>query len=348
MGEVVLIGVILTAKATPLGDEFEGTIATSTPIPTATETATTMPTPEVIILPAPAPTPTPETPQVTPTSEATINPNVVQAYPNSLFGSESQWSQNFANMPNGTIDSHSWNTYIGPPPANAEAEYYTGGPDNLRIEDGVLILEARQQSAEGFNYTSARIDTQGKKDFLYGKLEITATLPTGVGTWPAIWLFPSEERYKGLPIPPGTNPNYADGEIDIAEVMGIEPNVIYGIGHSLLDPDKSRYPKKYYATIKIPDSSTNFHVYSLEWTPTKLTFGVDGNTFYSVDKRPTYTYTKWPYDQKYYLILNNALGGTVAHGDPSIYPPNGVDNAVLPAKMQIKSVNYFSYVGPAG
>lgn len=279
-----------------------------------------------------------------PTPEKTTVPEVKtheQAYFNDKFAKDAEWTQDFSETSNGTLDQKNWNILVGPPPANQEAEYYTDSPNNLRIENGALVLEARQEAMKGYNYTSARIDTLGKQDFMYGKVEVTAKLPAGVGTWPAIWLLSSENKYANQPIPAHSNQYYVDGEIDMVEAIGSQPNTVYGIGHALLNPDHSSYPGVYYATTNIPDASTAFHTYGLDWTPTNLTFTVDGKPYYSVDKGPNDDYKRWPYDQKYHLIINLALGGSWAGRETKAYPPDGVDKNSLPAQLQIKSINYF-------
>lgn len=271
-----------------------------------------------------------------------------QAYNNEKFAPIASWSQDFLHLPDGPIDPHQWNVLVGPAPANHEAEYYTSNPANLRIENGALVLQAQQESLGGKNYTSARIDTLGKEEFLYGKVEVTAKLPTTVGTWPAVWLLSSDEKYANFPTPPSSNKYYKDGELDMIEAIGSDPNVVYGIAHSLINPDKNKYPGTYFATTTVPDASTAFHTYGMEWTPTNITYTVDGKTYYSVDKKDSYDYRQWPYDQKYYLIVNLALGGSWAGRDVKDFPPDGVDTSKLPQQMSIKSIKYFPLANPAG
>jgi beta-glucanase (GH16 family) len=289
---------------------------------------------------------TPISPTATPEAIAKPAPKIEsQKYPNPVFSDTANWTQDFSQMPNGTINTKDWNVLVGPPPANQESEYYTANPSNLRIENGNLIIQAQQQQVDGYNYTSARIDTLHKEDFLYGKIEITAKIPNGIGTWPAMWLLSSNNIYNGQPIPAGSNQYYENGEIDMEEAIGSYPGTVYGIGHALLNPIESPYPAKYYSTTEVANEDTEYHTYGLEWTPTSLTFTVDGVAFYSVEKSPTDNYERWPYDQKDYLIVNLALGGSWAGRDKKDFPGDGINKAALPAQMQIQSINYFSYIG---
>ncbi|HEY8992421.1 MAG TPA: glycoside hydrolase family 16 protein [Candidatus Microsaccharimonas sp.] len=297
--------------------------------------------------PKPTPTHTSDilhTPSASPTPEAPQVPPETKGLSGEWFATLPTWEEDYSKHPDGTIDTKKWNIFKGVAPGNHEAQYYTDSLDNLRVENGVLSLEAQIQTEAGHKYTSARIDTEGKEDFLYGKFEITAKLPNGVGSWPAAWLLPSDNIYKTAN--PNTNFHsyYVDGEIDILEAIGSQQNTIYGIAHSLNIPTNPNYPAAYYNTIVVPDADTQFHTYGLEWSPTNLTFSVDGQVFYTLNKEAGYDFKKWPYDQKYYLILNLAEGGSWAGRDTKTFPPDGVDTSKLPSSFDVKSVKYFPYV----
>jgi len=284
--------------------------------------------------PTPEPTPTPE-----------IKPEIigVPGLNGELFSSVPTWEQDFSSVESGMFDVRkNWNIFVGPAPANKEAQYYTNNLDNICIEDGALVIEAKVEQMGNQNYTSARISTEGKQDFMYGKFDIYAKLPGGIGTSPAVWLYPSEYKYKTMY--PNTNfeNTYLDGELDIVESIGSEPNVVYGIAHAIKSPDNG----KYFSTVKVPDNFTKFHHYGIEWTPTNLTFTVDDEVYYSVDKKDSYDFQQWPYDQKYNLIINLALGGIWAGRDVKNFPGDGIDKSVLPAQFEIKSVAYYEYVAP--
>jgi beta-glucanase (GH16 family) len=267
-----------------------------------------------------------------------------QTQSNAIFAKCPSFSANFTGTPNGPISINLFNIYSGAPIANNEAEYYTDNTANVRVQNGGLVLEARNQSTQGYDFTSARIDTNGKEDFLYGKLVVRAMLPDSVGTWPAIWLLPSQPKYASLS--PANDPTAYrnDGEIDIAEEVGTQPNTVYGVAHSLDDP-LSGTDRTYFNTVNVPGNNSAYHNYELDWTPTSLTYSVDGQPFFTYTKKSDATWQSWPYDQPFYLVLNLALGGSWGGTDIAQYPGNGVDSSALPASLKIQSIHYYLYVG---
>ena len=267
-----------------------------------------------------------------------------QTQSNTIFAKCPSFSVDFAGAPNGAIGSNIFNAYSGAPVANNEAEYYTDSTQNVRVEDGSLVLEARNQPMQGYDFTSARIDTNGKEDFLYGKLVVRAMLPDSVGTWPAIWLLPSQPKYASLSPASDTTAYRNDGEIDVAEEVGTQPNMVYGVAHSLDDPI-SGTDRTYFNTVSVPGNDTTYHNYELDWTPTSLTYSVDGQPFFTYTKQSGATWQSWPYDQPFYLVMNLALGGSWGGTDTAQYPGNGVDSSALPASLKVQSIRYYLYVG---
>jgi beta-glucanase (GH16 family) len=264
--------------------------------------------------------------------------------PTQLFASCPSFTQDYSSQKSGTVSSSIYNITTGEPEANQEAQLYTANAKNLRIQDGKLVLQAHNDPQQGFNYTSARIDTKGKKDFLYGKLVVRATLPTGVGTWPAIWMLPSQSKYAAQGSATDNNRYLNDGEIDIAESVGTEPHSVYGIAHSLAYPENGSN-RGYYNVVKVPGNDTAFHDYELDWTPTNLTFSVDGKAFFSISKQAGADYHSWPYDQPFYLVLNLAIGGSWGGTDRVHFPTDGVNKQALPAALNVQSINYYPYIG---
>lgn len=261
-----------------------------------------------------------------------------------IFASCPTFTQDYSSQKSGKVSSQIYNVTTGKPEANGEAQLYTANAQNLRVQDGKLVLQALNDPQQGFSYTSARIDTKGKEDFLYGKLVVRATLPTGIGTWPAIWMLPSQSKYAALSPATDTNRYLNDGEIDIAESVGTEPHDVYGIAHSLAHPENG--PNRgYYNVINLPDNDTVPHDYELDWTPTNMTFKVDGKAFFSISKQPGADYRSWPYDQPFYLVLNLAIGGSWGGAASAQFPPDGVDKHALPAALNIHSINYYPYIG---
>jgi beta-glucanase (GH16 family) len=287
---------------------------------------------------------------VTASKAATVpstNPTAVgPAQRNPLFSANPSWSQNFATDSASTLSNQYWEVAQGPAQnSNSEAEYYTNSPTNLYIKNGALVLKATEQpEPQNYNYASARIDTDNKLSFLYGRIDITAELPDSIGTWPAAWLLPATNKYENLSPVSDTTRYLNGGEIDLIEEVGTEPNTEYGVVHSLSDL-KNPGGLGGYNTVTLPHNDTIYNTYSVLWTPTSITFEVNNRPFYTYTKPAVANYTNWPFDQPFYLILNLALGGSWGGTDTAQFPGNGIDNAALPASMSIKSIYYYSYTG---
>ncbi|QED38609.1 family 16 glycosylhydrolase [Antarcticibacterium arcticum] len=229
----------------------------------------------------------------------------VSAYKGSGFvsGSESVtiyvapalvWADEF-NV-DGSPDNSKWGFDTGAGGwGNNEPQFYTSRSENVRVDNGLLRITAKKESYEGAPYTSARINTQGKFSFKYGKVEVRAKLPEGGGTWPAIWMLGSNFQTVGWP---------ASGEIDIMEHKGNEPGKIHSAIHT---------PSSYGATTNsgfrtVANVSSEFHVYAVEWTPQKIVFSVDGVVHYTYMPSVRNNST-WPFDAPQFIILNVAMGG---------------------------------------
>ncbi len=258
------------------------------------------------------------------------------------FALNPSWTQNFTAMSNGPLSSSVWNYNLGnggpdnPGWGNNEEEYYTSNSSNVRVDNGQLIIEAQQQTYDGFDYTSARIVTTPSLNFTYGKLDIVAKLPAGVGTWPAFWLLPSDPRYVVWNSTTEQDPNnyLKDGEIDIMEATGSIPAQVTSSAQSYVYNPLNNNER--IGTTNISDDTTAFHDYELQWTPTSLSFLVDGVAYHTVTKASTDTTDIWPYNQPFYLIINIAMGGTEG---------GTIANSSGPWQMAIKSINYYPYIG---
>ncbi len=202
------------------------------------------------------------------------------------------WSDEF-NV-DGAPDATKWAYDIGTGDwgwGNNEAQYYTSRADNVKVQNGVLKIIAQRENYSGSNYTSARIKTQGKFTFKYGRVEMRAKLPSGGGTWPALWMLGNNITTAGWP---------ACGEIDIMEHLGNQLNKIYGTlhhpGHSGGNADSR--------TVDIANATSEFHIYALDWRADAIKFYVDNQLFY------TFTNTSsLPFNQNFFLIINCAIGG---------------------------------------
>lgn len=190
---------------------------------------------------------------------------------------------------------------------NNEQEYYTSRPENVYVEDGMLHIVAREESYEGFNYTSGRIRTLNKAEFLYGRIEGRMKIPSTKGIWPAFWMLPTNSPLGGWA---------ASGEIDIMESVNIA-DTIYGTIHY-----GGQWPNNVHSggerTNGI-DYSQDFHVYGVEWTPQYLRWYVDGTPYY------TRVASNWfstaapdddnaPFDHPFHILLNVAVGGNFPGG----------------------------------
>lgn len=266
---------------------------------------------------------------------------------NPLFATSPSWSQDFKDQTSGLPDSQYWNVLVGPAQnSNKEQQYYTSNTANLRVENGALrLIATHEPQPDGYAYGSARLETQGKQTFLYGRMDITAKLPKGAGTWPAIWFLPANNNYANKS--PISNPlRYRNGgEIDVMEAVGFQPNLIYGVAHTVSDLQLRSDGTGSFGTINVPKSSSDFATYTLLWTPTRITFAVNGKEFSTYARKDGADYTTWPFDQPFYLIVNLAMGGTWGGMDTAHFPKNGIDDAALPASLDIRSIYYYPYVG---
>lgn len=230
------------------------------------------------------------------------------------------WEDNFDK--DGLPDAGIWDYeegYI----RNKEAQYYTRErKENARVENGFLILEARKDNWKGNEITSASLHTQGKKSMLYGKIEVRAKLPTGKGTWPAIWMLGDNKKEVGWP---------TCGEIDIMENVGYAPDVIHANIHTKAYNHAIGTGKGDKITISEPYN--DFHVYAVEWLEDEMRFFVDGKEYFSYVNDGSGN-AAWPFDKPHYLILNLAIGG--AWGGKQGIAPN-----LLPQQYYIDYVRVF-------
>ncbi|MFN4025171.1 MAG: family 16 glycosylhydrolase [Hyphomonas sp.] len=208
---------------------------------------------------------------------------------------------------------------------NNELQYYSHArPENSRIENGVLIIEARREdlSPEAFPdwggqaYTSARLHTHERASWTYGYFEVRAKLPCGYGTWPAIWALPDDPREWP-----------EDGEIDIMEHVGQSEGKIHGAVHTR-DYNHVAGTQKM-ASVELADPCGTFHVYTLHWTAEAIRIGVDGRVYFT-HRNTGEGYGAWPFDRPYHLLLNIAIGGWGGGGS--------IDDSIFPVRFEIDYV----------
>ncbi len=226
----------------------------------------------------------------------------------SYEGYELKWQEDF----NGTsLDRSNWNVELHEKGwVNNELQEYVDSEENIIVKDGKLILKPVTKKGGAAPYTSGRVNTQGKKDFTYGIFECYAKVPEGKGFLPAFWMMPTNENeYGQWP---------RCGEIDIMEVLGNQTNKAYGTIHFGNPHSESQGSK----TLKTGSFSKEFHLFSCEWEPGKISWYIDGELFHS--ENSWYSKTEGvgeisypaPFDQPFYIILNLAVGGNWP-GNPS-------------------------------
>lgn len=236
------------------------------------------------------------------------------------------WSDEFQYV--GAPDSTKWTYDLGNgcPEicgwGNDELEFYTNKPENTRVDGEYLIIELRQEDQHDYPYTSARIKSTGQGHWTYGRFEIRAKLPEGLGTWPAIWMLPTEWTYGGWPL---------SGEIDIMEKVGYSPDSIVASAHTAAYNHSLGTHKN--GIGYIPDNSDVFHNYILEWNENEYQVFVDDTLIFHYTN-PNKSFAEWPFDQKFHLILNIAFGGSWGG-------KHGIEPNDLPAKMLIDYVRVY-------
>jgi len=237
------------------------------------------------------------------------------------------WAEEFDRP--GPPDARTW-THEEGYLRNQEAQFYTRDrKENARVENGKLVIEARRDHWQDKPITSASLTTQGKRSFLYGRIAVRAKIPTGLGTWPAIWTLGENIQEAGWP---------ACGEIDILENVGFDPKKIHANIHCAAYNHKKKTGKG--NRIESESPWADFHEYAVEWYEDRLEFFFD-DTRYFVYKKESDDPAVWPFAQPHYLILNLAIGGTWGG-------MKGVDESLFPHRFEIDYVRYYQAKAPAG
>lgn len=206
---------------------------------------------------------------------------------------------------------------------NKESQFYTKGRlKNAEVKDGHLFINAYREDYKGFKYTSARLITKEKGDWLYGRMEIKAKLPDGRGMWPAIWMLPTDREYGGWP---------ASGEIDIMENVGYDPYVILASAHTQSYNHVKGTQKS--GKITIPDCYSEFHVYTLDWEADEYRVYVDDNLYFTFRNEGTGS-KEWPFDKRFHILLNVAVGGNWGGA-------KGIDDSIFPRSMIVDYVRVY-------
>ncbi|MGB3607953.1 MAG: glycoside hydrolase family 16 protein [Psychroserpens sp.] len=240
----------------------------------------------------------------------------------------------------GVLDPALWSYEIGngsdqgiPGWGNNELQYYTDRTENVKVENGQLVITARQESLLGSNYTSGRIITRGKFEQQYGRFEARIRLPYGKGIWPAFWLLGNDCD---------ENPWPQCGEIDIMEYLGDAPTVAFGSAHGPGYNAGNAISKEY--ELENDRFDTGYHVFGIEWGPNFINYYIDGDLYQSItpdtvaeeaiiDGNPINT-GEWVFNRPFFIIINMAVGGNLP----------GAPNAetVFPQRMYVDYVRVYN------
>ncbi len=219
------------------------------------------------------------------------------------------------------VGGHGW--------GNQELQYYTDrNLKNAFVEDGILHIRAIREDHSGNEYTSARLVSKFFGDWEYARIQVKAKMPSGRGTWPAIWMLPSEWRYGGWP---------HSGEIDIMEYVGHDPGVVHGTIHTGAYNHGLNTQIGY--SKHVPTAEDEFHLYEMIWEPASIILKIDGEQFAQFGYNPQTNLNvsneaAWPFDQPFHLILNLAIGGMWGG-------QQGIDESAFPTEMQVKYVRVY-------
>ncbi len=232
------------------------------------------------------------------------------------------WEDNFNT--DGAPDPAKWSYDIGTGTngwGNGELQYYTDFPGNIKVENGVLKITAKLENYNGSDYTSARIKTEGKFSFQYGRIDFRTKLPGGEGIWPANWMLGDNFGTIGWP---------DCGEIDVMEYRGASPDLIHAAIHT---------PSSYGGTVNqgntlISNAETEFHTYSVIWDNVKIRFLVDDIEYY-VYEPSEYNASTWPFDASLFMLMNVAVGGSFG---------GTVNNAIFPQTMEVDYVKVYQKI----
>lgn len=232
------------------------------------------------------------------------------------------------------IDLTSWTYDIGGWGwGNGEAQYYTSRPRNARLANGLLVIEAHQEKHENSYYTSARMLTQGLREFQYGRFEARIKVPAGAGLWPAFWMLGSDFIHQAED---EANRWPFVGEIDIMEYVGREPDLILGTVHGPGYAGSLGLSKWFRQHYEIADE---FHTYAIEWDYDGIRWFYDDQMYYDLPRTGVGT-RDWVFDGEFFLILNLAVGG--------LFPGPIALDLEFPVQMYVDYVRVYQQTGDAG
>jgi len=203
---------------------------------------------------------------------------------------------------------------------NNELQYYTKRTENVKVENGYLLITAQKEPYNGYSYTSARLTTKGKFDQAYGRFEARIRLPYGQGMWPAFWLLGDNIDEVGWP---------KCGEIDIMEYRGQQPTKVLGTVHGPGYSGALSITKSY--SLLNDRFDTGFHIFGIEWGPNYINYYVDDVLYNQIT--PSDVTGEWVFDHPFYIIINLAVGGNFV-GNPD-------SQTVFPQTMLVDYVRVY-------
>jgi beta-glucanase (GH16 family) len=225
--------------------------------------------------------------------------------------------------PNSTIwgyDLGTGNSLTGAGWGNNELQFYTKRTENVKVENGYLLITAEKESYNGASYTSARLTTKGLFDQAYGRFEARIRLPYGQGIWPAFWLLGANIDEVGWP---------QCGEIDIMEYRGQQPTKLLGTVHGPGYSGGASITKSY--SLLNDRFDTGFHIFGIEWGPKYINYYVDNVLYNQIT--PADVTGEWVFDHPFYIIINLAVGGNFV-GNPN-------SETVFPQTMLVDYVRVY-------
>lgn len=215
------------------------------------------------------------------------------------------------------IGGHGW--------GNNELQYYTNDLKNAHVSDGRLFITAIREPIEEKQYSSARVISKNKGDFLYGRFEFKAKLPSGKGTWPALWMLPTDWAYGDWP---------KSGEIDIMEHVGFDQDRIHITVHT--EAFNHTLGTQVGQNKMVPGVSTDFHLYRVDWTPYAIRGYIDDEKLFEFVNKGK-GYQSWPFDKRFHFLMNIAVGGNWGGAQ-------GVDTEIWPQSMEVDYVRVYKMI----
>lgn len=235
------------------------------------------------------------------------------------------WADEFSESNGSPPNPNNWGFDLGGGGwGNNELEYYTKRTNNARIENGHLVIEARQENYGGRNYTSARLLTQTKWSWTYGRVEARIQIPRGQGIWPAFWMLGTNISSVSWP---------TCGEIDIMENIGREPGMVHGTAHGPGYSGSAGIGGPY----ALPGNAAfadGFHVFAIEWQTNRIRWFVDDEPYFSLTPNDLPAGSSWVFQAPQFVLLNVAVGG--------LWPGNPDGTTTFPQQMLVDYVRVYT------